>query len=43
MVKSMNKRMDWAGGLTVFLGAAVVIPSLIALAVAIGAVVLELL
>ena len=43
MVKIMNKRLDAVGGLAALLGAAVVIPSLIALAVAIIAVIVKVL
>lgn len=43
VVKSMNKRLDAVGALAALFGAAVVVPSLIALAVAIIAVVIEIL
>ena len=42
MVQIMKKRIDWVGALAAFFGAAVVIPSLAALAIAIGTVVMEL-
>ena len=43
MVKIMNRRLDAVGALAALFGAAVVVPSLIALAVAIIAVVIEIL
>lgn len=42
MVKIMNRRLDAVGVLAAVFGAAVVIPSLIALSVAIVAVLIEL-
>lgn len=41
MVQILRKRMDWVGAVAAFFGAAVVIPSLAALVIAIGTVVLE--
>lgn len=43
MVKIMNRGLDGVGALAALLGAAVIIPSLIALAIAIIAVVIEIL
>lgn len=43
VVKIMNRRLDAVGALAALFGAAVVVPSLIALAVAIIAVVIEIL
>lgn len=42
-MKIMNRRLDRAGALAALLGAAVMIPSLIALAIAIIAVAIEVL
>lgn len=43
MVKFMNRRFDAIGGLAALLGVAVVVPSLIALVVAIIAVIIAIL
>lgn len=43
MVKIMNRRLDGVGALAALLGAAVMIPSLIALAIAVIAVAIEVL
>ena len=43
MVKIMNRRLDAIGGLAALLGLAVLVPSLIALAVAIIAVIIAIL
>ena len=42
MVQIMKRRMDWVGALAALFGAAVVIPSLAALVIAIAAVLLKL-